>query len=159
MKVAARLGIVIVTAALAAAVPAIAKTHPTHPSHPSHPATSNNAPTTSRKCTLHKVAYIASGTVLTWTAAQTGTSDIWNGPISITVTHANHHAKQNAMGGSYTLTNTKVTLGKGVTMPATGDRVVLIGKITEAAKKCGAVTGSGAVTVRKVDVKAPKTHP
>jgi hypothetical protein len=154
------------TAALAAAVPAIAKTHPSHPSHPSHPATSNrssgtsSSSTTSSKCTLHNVAYIASGTVATWAATQTGTNNTWDGAISITVTRANHHAKQNPMGGSYMLTNARVRLGKGVTNPpAAGDRVVLIGKITEAAKKCGSVTGAGVVTVRKVDVKTPKTHP
>jgi len=37
--------------------------------------------------------------------------------------------------------------------------VAPVSEITEAAKKCGIVTGAGVVTVRKVDVKAPKTHP
>jgi hypothetical protein len=146
MRTAAKLGAVVASGALAIAVPAAAK--PPHPVHPSHPATSH-------KCTAHNVAYVAHGTVVAWGATQTGTpSGTWDGPITVTVKSANHHAKG---ATSFMLHNTKVRLGKGVTNPpVAGDRVVVIGKITTVAKKCTDKSGAGTITISKVQVLAPK---
>jgi len=130
--------------ALAIAVPASAK-----PDHPSHPAKSH-------KCTAHKVGYVASGTLVSWTANQTG-KDEYTGTITVHVTKANHHAA--AGKGSdvtYTLTNAKVSFGHGANPPRAGDRVHVIGKITEVAKKCTDQSAAGTITVRKVDINAPK---
>ena len=147
MRTAAKLGAVVVTGALAIAVPAAAK--PAHPAHPSHPASSE-------KCEAHKVAYIASGTFVSWAATQTG-KDTYTGTITVNVTKTNHHAKaQKGTQYTYTLSNSKVVFGKGANPPAAGDRVVVIGKITEVAKKCTDQSAAGTITVRKVEIRVPK---
>ncbi len=148
-----RLGAVVATAALVTAVPALADKppHPSHPSHPAHPA----HPLQSHKCTAHKVAFIASGTLVSWTA--TANSDgTYTGSIVVNVTRTNHHAAANTGSQPFTLTSTKVRFGKGATPPAAGDRVKLIGKITAVAKKCSDQSGAGMVTLRRVDVKSAK---
>ena len=147
MRTAFKLGAVVATGALAIAVPAAAK-------GPHHATSEGTSPATSEKCTAHKVAYVAHGTVLTWGATQTGTpSGTWDGLITVTVKSANHHAKG---ATSFTLLNTKVRLGKGVTTPpVAGDRFVVIGKITTVAKKCTDKSGAGIITISKVHVLAP----
>jgi hypothetical protein len=130
--------------ALAIAVPATAK-----PAHPSHPATSH-------KCTAHKVGYVASGTLVSWSATQSG-AKTYTGTITVHVTQANHHAASSKGSDvTYTLTNTKVSFGDGANPPVAGDRVHVIGKITEVAKKCTDQSAAGTVTLHKVDIKAPK---
>src|ERR1700693_869415 len=147
MRTAAKLGAAVAAGTLAIAVPAVAK--PAHPAHPSPPAPSH-------KCTAHKVAYTVSGTFVSWAATLTGT-DTYTGTITINVTKANHHAKpQKGTPHTYTLTNTKVTFGKGANPPAAGDRVVLIGKITEVAKKCTDQSAAGTITIGKGDISVPK---
>ena len=160
MRTAAKLGAVVATAALAIAVPAAAKVpHPGpahHPAHPSPPATERTHPATSEKCTAHKVAYIASGTFVSWAATPTG-KNTYTGTITVDVTKTNHHAKaQKGTQHTYTLDNSKVVFGKGANPPAAGDRVVVIGKITEVAKKCTNQGAAGTITVRKVDIHVPK---
>jgi hypothetical protein len=160
MRNASKLAALVAAGALAIAVPAAAKgPHPDpadHPSHPSHPATEQTHPGTSEKCTVHNVAYIASGTLVSWAASQTGT-DTYTGTITVDVTKTNHHAKaQKGTQYSYTLDNSKVVLGKGANPPAAGDRVTVIGEITEVAKKCKDQSGEGTITVRKVSIRVPK---
>jgi hypothetical protein len=149
MIVRSRFGVMAAAGALAvAAVPALARTHPTHPTHPTKPYTLEP-----HKCAAHKIAYIASGTLVTWSA--TPNSDgTYTGTIVVTVKHANHHAKS-TMGtnATFTLTNTKVSLGKNVTAPTAGDTVKLIGKVTSVAKKCSDQSAAGVVTIRKVTVR------
>jgi hypothetical protein len=147
MRRSAKLGMLVAAGALAIAVPATAK--PVHPSHPSDPGTSH-------KCTTHKMAYVASGTFVSWSATQSA-DKTYTGTITVHVTKANHHAA--AGKGSdvtYTLTNAKVSFGDGANPPVAGDSVKVIGKITEVAKKCTDQSGAGTITVRKVDIKAPK---
>jgi hypothetical protein len=147
MRTAAKLGAVVVTGALGIAVPATAK--PAHPAHPTHPASSE-------KCEAHKVAYIASGTFVSWAASQTG-KHTYTGTITVNVTKTNHHAKaQKGTQYTYTLANSKVVFGKGANPPAAGDRVVVTGKITELAKTCTDQSGAGTITVRKVEIRVPK---
>lgn len=143
MRYTAKLATVAAGGLLAVAAPALAKPA----SHPSQ----------SDKCTAHKVAYTASGTFVSWSATQTG-KHTYTGTITVDVKKANHHAKaQKGTTYTYTLTNTKVTFGKGANPPVAGDRVVLIGKITTVAKKCTDQSGAGTITLRKVDISAPRS--
>jgi hypothetical protein len=73
------------------------------------------------------------------------------------VTKANHHAA-GAKGTdvTYTLTNAKVTFGKGANPPTANDRTKVIGKTTALAKKCDQTGFTPTITVRKVDVKSAK---
>jgi hypothetical protein len=149
-KVLSLLGI----SALLVAVPALAKKppHPAHPAHPSHPGSK------SHKCTVHKVAYVASGTVVSWSATQ-NSDGTWSGQIQVAVKRANHHGKAaKGTNVTYTLSSAKVHFAKGTTNPPSApDSVKLIGKITAIAKKCSDQTGAGVITIRKVDVRAAKT--
>jgi hypothetical protein len=139
---------------LAAAVPAVAKTHPTHPSHPAHP--SHPYSIKSHKCAVRKVAFVESGTLVSWSATA-GTDGTYSGDIVVTIKHANHHAKSTSGTQTITLSSAKVRLGHGVTAPAAGDRVKLIGKITTVSKKCTDTSGAGTVTIRRVIVSAAKS--
>jgi hypothetical protein len=102
------------------------------------------------------VAYTASGKLVTWAATQ-NPSGTWSGTITVHVTKANHHAA-GAKGTdvTYTLTNAKVTFGKGANPPAAGDRVHLVGKIAEVAKRCTQPGTTAPVTVRKVRIGTAK---
>jgi hypothetical protein len=116
---------------------------------PAHPAKSH-------KCTPHRVAYITSGAFVSWAATQTSNGR-YTGTITVHVKKANHHAA-GAKGNdvTYTLDNTRVLFGKNANPPVAGDRVELIGKITEVAKKCTDQSGAGVITVRKVGIRTPK---
>jgi hypothetical protein len=146
MKLSAKLGAVAAIGSLAVAVPAIAK-----PAHPTHPTT----PKSSHKCTAHEVAYIASGTIVSW-AATKNSDGTWSGAITVHVTRTNHHAKSDkGKDTTYTLTNAKVRLGHGVTNPpVAGDRVKVLGKVSSLAKKCDQTGFTPMVTVRQVIVHA-----
>lgn len=113
-------------------------------------------PAKSHKCTPHKVAYTASGTFVSWAATQTNPGR-YTGTITVHVNRANHHAA-GATGNdvTYTLANTRVRFGNGANPPLAGDRVNVIGKITEVAMKCTDQSGAGVITVRKVDIRTPK---
>lgn len=145
MRKFASVGMLAAASALAIAAPVTAK--PAHPRHPAHPV--------SHKCVAHKVAYTASGTFVSW-AATKNASGTYTGTITVHVTKANHHAT-GAKGSTvtYTLANTKVVFGKTANPPAAGDRVKLIGKITEVAKKCSNHSDAGTITLRKVDIRTP----
>ncbi|HWI75302.1 MAG TPA: hypothetical protein VNT55_25300 [Baekduia sp.] len=121
-------------------------------------------PATSHRCVAHKVAYVASGVLaapatLTQTkGADTPTDtsdDRYSGTLSVTVTHANRHAKGAA--NPITVQVGDIRLGDGVTAtPAAGTRVRLIGKITKVSKRCSDQSAAGAVTIRKATLRAPK---
>jgi hypothetical protein len=153
MKFNLTVGAVVATAALTAAVPALADKppHPSHPSHPAHPA----QPSTSHKCTAHHVAFVASGTLVSW-AATKNSDGTYSGTVVVNVTRTNHHAAGSKGAQTFTLTNAKAHFSKNATPPAAGDRVRLIGKITAVAKKCTDQTGAGTITIRRADVKAAK---
>jgi hypothetical protein len=143
------------TAALCAlALPAAALAH-------DHPGKDQTAPP--KRCKVHRVAYIASGTLaapatLTQvrgadTPDRTG-DDRYSGTLSVTITRPNRHAK--ATPSPLTVTVDNIRLGKGVTAtPAAGTRVKLVGKITKVARGCD-ITGAGVVTARKALLRAPK---
>jgi hypothetical protein len=154
MQTRPRLVVLSVAGVLALASVAIAK--PPHPAHPNHPNNSGNTNNSgkSKKCATHKVAYVASGTLVSW-GATAGTDGTFSGPVSFTLSHANHHvAGTKGTTVMLTLGASKLTLGVGVTSPMAGDKVKVIGKITQIAKKCTNQTGAGVVTVRKITVTA-----
>lgn len=155
MKKFASLGMLAAASALAIAGPVTAKpAHPSHPAKPAHPA----HPVKSHKCVAHKVAYRAYGKFVSWTATK-NTDGTYTGTITVHVTRANHHATADVGHDvTYTLTGTKVRFSKTTNPPAAGDRVKLIGKITQVAKKCTDRSGAGTITLRKVRIRAPRTH-
>jgi hypothetical protein len=142
--------------ALAAAVPAWAAKppHPTHPTHPTHP----NHPTARGKagCRARSEGYRAYGT-LTAAALTTGTRPgYFNGTLTVTVAKANHRAPTGSQ--TFTLTNARVRFGKGVdpTAPASGDRVILHGKITVLPHGCPTTGFTPTITVRDVTIQVPR---
>jgi hypothetical protein len=148
MRAIARFAAVLASAALVSAVPALAK--PSHPTHPSHPSRSH-------KCAVRKVAYIASGTLVSWAATQ-NSDGTYSGTVTVHVTRANHHAKNDKGNDvTYTLANSRVRFGSGANPPAAGDPVKVIGKVTAVSKKCADQSAAGTVTVRQLVVTAPQT--
>jgi len=99
----------------------------------------------SHKCTPHKVAYVASGT-LESQALTKNKDGTYSGTVTVKVTHTNHHAAADkGMTKEYKVENVRVTFGladtnndgsKGIDDLAKGDRVKVIGKIEALAKKC-----------------------
>lgn len=149
-----RLAAVAAAGVVAVAAPAAAK--PSRPAHPSHPA-HKSQPAKSHKCAPHRVAYIASGQFVSWTATQSG-SGTWTGTITVHVTRSNHHAARDKQSDvTYTLSNTKVSFGAGANPPAAGDPVHLIGSISEVAKRCTPSGSAQPVTVRKLHIRAAKS--
>jgi hypothetical protein len=145
-----KLALLSAVAALAVAVPATAKQPPNHPNDPNHP----NHPD-SNNCTPHNVAWIASGTLVTWSLTKDANGSVTGGTVVIKVTNANHHAA-GANGTTMTLmkevVGARVRFGLGVntSSPAVGSRVKLIGDVTAETKKCGAF--SGTITVERIVV-------
>jgi hypothetical protein len=119
---------------------------------PQHPADSH-------KCVPHKVAYVASGKLVS--SSLTKNADgTYSGTLKVHVTHTNHHARADkGTDREYTLDHAKVHFGHGVdpAAPAAGDRVHLSGKITELARKCDQTGFKPTVTIHKVGIKTP-TH-
>jgi hypothetical protein len=144
MRIVAALGTA-AAGALAIAALAVAKPPQDHHAHP----------VTAQKCVAHESGYRTAGTLVSWNATSAGTGG-YTGRITVHVTRANRHA-QGAEGTivTYTLTDAHAVLGKRADPPVMGDRVTVIGKIAEVAKKCSDSTGAGTVTVRKVIVHAP----
>jgi hypothetical protein len=133
-------------AAIAVAVPATAK--PSHPAHPGAP----------HRCTPHKVAYVASGTLQTW-SLEKNSDGTYSGTLVVDVKHANRFAKGDVGNAvTYTLSSAKVRLGDGVgDPPAAGSLVKLIGKVSALAKRCDQTGFVATTTIGKVVVHTPAT--
>ena len=119
---------------------------------------------TEKKCKIKKVGYNASGTLTNYgltqsqgTATPADTSDDrYSGTIGVDLKKANHKSPKGPQ--TLTVTDIKVHFGDGVTQPpAAGSRVGLHGKVTKRNKKCTDQSGTGVVTLRKIDIKAPAT--
>ncbi|MGH2831551.1 MAG: hypothetical protein ACRDK2_02145 [Solirubrobacteraceae bacterium] len=135
--------------------------HPKHPGHPAHPAHPNHPshPGKSHQCMPHRVAYIASGTLVSQTLSK-NTDGTYSGTVTVTVTHTNRHAAgDQGMTKIYTLTNGRVKLDVvdvnhdgsiGLDDLQAGDRVKLIGNITTLAKKCDQTGFTAQTTIAKV---------
>jgi hypothetical protein len=123
-------------------------------------AAKHSHPSTSHKCTPHKVSYEASGTLVDSSLAKNADGS-YTGTLTVHVTRNNHHARSDVgKDVTYTLTNARVKFGHGVTNPAAaGDRVTVIGKVTTLAKKCDQTGFTPTVTIRKAVIHLPRhTH-
>jgi hypothetical protein len=112
-----------------------------------------------QKCQPHAVAYEVSGTVVS--GSLTANSDgSYSGILTVHVTKAEHHAKADkGMDKSYTLDHAKVKLhGENPVALTANSRAHLNGTITTLAKKCDHTGFTPTVTIKKADIKPPKTH-
>jgi hypothetical protein len=118
-----------------------------------------NHPAGSEKCTAHDVAYIASGTEVSFSATQ-NSSGGYDGTIVVHVTRTNHHAASDqGTDVTYTLSSAIVRFGKGTSASDTGDRAKVIGEVTTLAKKCDQTGFTPTVTVDRVSIRRPPgTH-
>ncbi len=146
--------VVIVVPAWAAKPP-----HPTHPSHPSHPAhpvkgkgqgKAKGHAKTKGACKTLTVGYRASGTLTSATLTPGAKTDRFDGTLVADITRANHKAVKGSQ--TFTLTDTRVRFGKGVssTAPAAGDSVTIHGRITLAKHAC--TSSAPVITVRNVRI-------
>ena len=128
--------------------------------------------TRSHKCTPHKVAYVAAGTLADQTlvvdaaaAARGGSKPTYSGDVTIDVTKGNKAAKgDKRTQKTYTLDHARVVLGLedqnadgrvDLGDLARGDRVKVIGKVTKLAKKCDQTGFTPTLTIKKLIVHAP----
>jgi hypothetical protein len=133
--------------------------HPTHPQHPSHPGQSH-------MCKPHRVAYVASGTLVS-EALTKNASGTYSGEVTVKVLHANRHAAGDVSPTTpvtYKVENVRVRFhladtnndgSVGVDDLKEGDRVKLIGGITRLAKRCNQEGFTAATTIRKLVFRAP----
>ena len=119
---------------------------------------------TEKKCKLKKVGYNASGLLTSYGLTQSqgaGTpadtsDDRYSGTIGVDVKKANHKSAKGPQ--TFTVTDIKVKFHEGVAQPpAVGSWVGLHGKITKRNKKCTDQSGTGVVTLRKIDIKVAPT--
>lgn len=112
-----------------------------------------------QKCQPHAVAYEVSGTLVS--GSLTANSDgTYNGTLTVHVTKAEHHAKvDKGTDKSYTLDHAKVKLnGQNPAALAANSRAHLTGTVTTLAKKCDHTGFTPTVTIKKANIKPPKTH-
>jgi hypothetical protein len=124
---------------------------------PSHPGNSH-------KCKPHKVAYVASGTLVSQTLTKNANGS-YSGEVTVAVKRTNRHAAgDEGTTKTYKPENVHVTFGLadtnsdgsvGLDDLKAGDRVKLIGKITALAKKCSQSGFTATTTIRKIVFNAP----
>ena len=124
---------------------------------PSHPGSSH-------KCKPHKVAYVASGKLVSQTLTKNA-DGTYSGKVTVEVKRTNHHAAgDKGTTKTYKTENVHVTFGLadtnsdgsvGLDDLKPGDRVKLIGKITALAKKCSQSGFTATTTIRKIVFNAP----
>jgi hypothetical protein len=153
------------TAALAlAAAPALAHSGP--PADPGSQGKNhaNNHSQNSHKCTVHKVAYVASGTLVSQTLTKNA-DGTYTGDVTVNVTKTNRHARADkGTTKTYTVSNAHVSFGLadtnndgsvGLDDLAANDRVKVIGKITTLAKKCDHSNFTAQTKIRKIVFHGP----
>ena len=121
----------------------------------------------SHKCTPHRVAYVAAGTLAVVPTLTKNTDGTYNGEVTIKVKRFNHHAKvATETEKTYTLTNAHLVFAltdtnndgsAGTDDLKVGDLVALIGKITTIAKKCDHSKFTPQVTIRQVVFHDPRS--
>lgn len=127
--------------------------------HPSHPGNSH-------MCVAHDVAYVASGTLLSWTLTKDASANTYSGELEVEVTKTNHHALADAgKTVKYTVSGVHVNFAladtnkDGTVGPddlAKGDRTRLIGKITRLAKKCDQTGFTAVTTIERINFHEPR---
>jgi hypothetical protein len=123
----------------------------------------------SHKCKPHKVAYVASG-VLVSQRLEKNTDGTYSGEVTVEVKQTNRHART-VKGTTKTYTKEEVekvhvTFGLadtnndgsvGLDDLKAGDRVTLIGKITTLAKKCDHTGFTAKTAIRHIVFNAPSS--
>lgn len=139
--------------------------HGRNDDHPTPPAKSH-------KCTPHKVAYTAAGTLVSHTlvldaaAADSGSDKpTYSGDVTVDVKKGNKAAKgDKRTTKTYTLDHARVVLGLDdqnadgrvdLADVAAGARVKVIGKVTKLAKKCDQTGFTPELKVKKLIVHEP----
>ena len=119
----------------------------------------------SHKCKPHKVAYVASGTLESWSLTE-NTDGTYSGSVTVVVKHTNHHAAgdKSSTPKAYKVENVRLTFGlpdtdkdgkPGTDDLAKGDSVKLIGKISTLAKKCSHTGFTPTITARHIVFHGP----
>lgn len=113
-------------------------------------------PPKGHKCTPHNVGYNATGKLIASSLTESGKGR-YSGTIEVQVNRANHRGLTG--DETFTLTSARVFFHHGVdpANPAVDSRVKLHGKVTQLAKKCPTEGFTPTVTVRKVDIRQPKS--
>jgi hypothetical protein len=136
------------------------------PAQAHKPATHPQRAPGSHKCTPHKVAFRAAGTLESATLTQTqgaGTTtrrdDRYSGTVTVTVKRATHHAATGSQ--MYTLDNARVKFYDAnhdgtADQPKAGDRVQVKGSVTRLAKKCDQSGFTPTTNVRRVEFRQAK---
>jgi hypothetical protein len=117
------------------------------------------------RCLPHEVGYVVSGTLVSDTLTE-GPNNTGSGEVVVEVLHGNRHARA-AVGTkvAYTLTNAHLTLAVpdadndstvGVDDLQAGDRVHLIGRVSELSKRCPAGEFTPQTTIRHAVFHAPR---
>jgi len=122
------------------------------------PATAETThPSSSHRCVPHKVAYRASGALVSSSLTK-NTDGTYSGTLVVHVTRTNHHARAGKGNDViYTLTSARVRFGHRVTNPApAGSRVNVKGSITTLAKRCDQTGFTPTVTVHRVEIHAAR---
>jgi hypothetical protein len=131
-----------------------------NPGHSNKPSPSGQ----SHQCRPHKVAYVASGTLVSQTLTKNA-DGTYGGELTVKVTHTNHHAAgDNGTTKAYEVENVHVTFGLidtnndgsvGLDDLKEGDRVRLIGKVTTLSRKCSQSGFTAMTTIRRIVFHAP----
>jgi hypothetical protein len=148
---------------------------PDHPGKPSSPGHSH-------KCTPHKVAYVASGLLVSQTLTLDGASppptttafvaalhpdagNRYSGDVTVDVKHTNHHAAgDKGKTVTYTVSHARVTFAlpdvnndgsSGLDDLQAGDRVKVIGKVTALARRCDHSGFTPTTTIRHIVFHGP----
>ena len=119
----------------------------------------------SHRCKPHGVAYVASGTLESWSLTKNPDGS-YSGSLTVKVTHTNHHGAgdKSSTPKEYKVENVHVTFGLadtnndggvGLDDLAKGDSAKLIGKITTLARKCSHTEFTAKTTVRHIVFNAP----
>ncbi len=116
-------------------------------------------PPKAQKCQPHAVAYVVSGTFVSGSLTA-NTDGTYSGSLNVHVTKTNDNAKADkGVDKSYTLVNAKAKLhGENPAALTANSRVNLSGTITTLAKKCSHTSFTPTITIKKADIKPPKTH-
>ena len=112
----------------------------------------------SHKCTPQKVAYVASGKLVSGSLTKES-NGTYSGTLTVHVTKTNKYGKADkGTDVTYTLDHAKGKLhGEDPGALVANSRVHLKGKITKLAKKCDQTGFTATRTIKKFDIKPPKT--
>jgi hypothetical protein len=122
------------------------------------------------RCTPRRVGYVAAGLYVESALTQTQGADTpdnrrddrWSGTLTVDVKRTNRHAQADkGTTKTYTLTDAQVrfadTNADGTRdVPAAGDRVVVLGKVTRLNRKCDQTGFEPTLTIKRVNFLPPR---